>query len=171
MDIDNPITAGAAAGKLTPGQRECLRLVAQLQSSKQIARALGISRYSVDQRIGRACRVLGATTRTQAALMLANIEGAEPHRGAYAETGKGAEEAGRPMFAQFTGPRGAPEPLVSDRMLIAASGPGLPFPTKERPANNLSFFHRVGWAIVIAAGSIVVAGVLLASLAALKEFF
>lgn len=62
--------------RLTEAQRICLRHVHQHRTSKQIALLLGISKYTVDQRIERACRALGAEGRVQAALLLAEHEGA-----------------------------------------------------------------------------------------------
>jgi DNA-binding CsgD family transcriptional regulator len=44
---------------LTPRERECLRLVDQHLSSKQIARQLGMSKTSVDTYCDRARRKLG----------------------------------------------------------------------------------------------------------------
>ncbi len=43
-------------GLLTPRERECLRLVDQHLSSKQIARQLGMSKTSVDTYCARARR-------------------------------------------------------------------------------------------------------------------
>jgi len=60
--------------RLTEAQLVCLRLVHQHQTSKQIALLLGISRYTADQRIERACRTLGIEGRVQAALLLAEHE-------------------------------------------------------------------------------------------------
>jgi DNA-binding CsgD family transcriptional regulator len=56
--------------KLTDRQRECLHLVVERKSSKEIARILGISKSAVDQRIKSACLALGVSTRDQAAVWL-----------------------------------------------------------------------------------------------------
>lgn len=56
---------------LTDGQRECLRLVHQHKTSKEIAILLGISKYTVDQRIERACHKLRVDGRGRAAVLLA----------------------------------------------------------------------------------------------------
>jgi DNA-binding CsgD family transcriptional regulator len=56
--------------KLTDRQLECLRLVVERKSSKEIARILNISKSAVDQRIKSACLALGVSTRDQAALWL-----------------------------------------------------------------------------------------------------
>jgi DNA-binding CsgD family transcriptional regulator len=53
--------------KLTDKQREVLDLVVQHQSSKEIARRLGISPFTVDQRIASARKKLGAGSRAELA--------------------------------------------------------------------------------------------------------
>lgn len=53
--------------RLTPKQREVLDHVLQHQSSKEIAKALGISPYTVDQRITAARARLGVATRSEVA--------------------------------------------------------------------------------------------------------
>ena len=59
-----------ASARLTDRQLECLRLVVERKSSKEIARILNISKSAVDQRIKSACLALGVSTRDQAALWL-----------------------------------------------------------------------------------------------------
>ena len=54
--------------RLTAKQTACLDLVLRHQTSKQIAQTLGISPYTVDQRLDSARRILGATTRLDAAI-------------------------------------------------------------------------------------------------------
>lgn len=57
---------------LTEGQKECLRLVDRLLTSKEIARKLRISPFTVDQRLDAARRKLGAETRKEAARIFAS---------------------------------------------------------------------------------------------------
>src|ERR1044072_2426172 len=59
-----------AVDLLTPRERECLRLVDQHFSSKQIARELGMSKTSVDTYCDRARRKLGVPDRYEAARLL-----------------------------------------------------------------------------------------------------
>lgn len=66
---------GPEVGRLSDGQKECLRLVIAHKTSKEIARQLGISSHTVDQRLRYAIRTLGARTRMQAALRLYEAEG------------------------------------------------------------------------------------------------
>ena len=60
--------------RLTEPQKDCLRLVASLRSSKEIARILDISPHTVDQRLKRAQSILGASSRAEAARMFAKHE-------------------------------------------------------------------------------------------------
>lgn len=61
-------------GRLSEGQKDCLRLVLAHMTSKEIARCLGVSSHTVDQRLRYAIRTLGARTRMQAALKLSEAE-------------------------------------------------------------------------------------------------
>ena len=54
------------ANLLTPRQRQCLALARNGKTSMQISGVLGISRRTVDQYIGEACKRLGARNRAQA---------------------------------------------------------------------------------------------------------
>jgi DNA-binding CsgD family transcriptional regulator len=59
---------------LSEGQKDCLRLVSDHFTSKEIARRLGISHFTVDQRLNAARKKLNATNRTDAAKLFASIE-------------------------------------------------------------------------------------------------
>src|SRR5690349_23305444 len=61
--------------RLTPGQLDCLLLVDQLLSSKEIAAELKISPHTVDQRIRQALAILGVERRAQAARIVACYKG------------------------------------------------------------------------------------------------
>lgn len=63
---------------LTPKERQCLRLVLENRSSKQIARQLGISQTSVDTHVRRARAKLGLKDRYEAARRLATWETGGP---------------------------------------------------------------------------------------------
>jgi DNA-binding CsgD family transcriptional regulator len=47
--------------------KECLRLAGRHYSSKEMARILGISKHTVDQRLRHATQLMGATSRFEAA--------------------------------------------------------------------------------------------------------
>src|SRR5947208_17098343 len=61
--------------RLTPGQLDCLLLVDQHLSSKEIAAELHISPHTVDQRIRQALSILGVERRAQAARAVAHCKG------------------------------------------------------------------------------------------------
>jgi DNA-binding CsgD family transcriptional regulator len=60
--------------KLSSAQCDCLRLVAEHRSSKEIARLLLISPHTVDQRLKRATSILSVDSRFEAARMFASYE-------------------------------------------------------------------------------------------------
>lgn len=64
----------AALSQLTDGQRDCLRLVYNHMTSKDIARTLGVSPHTVDMRLRTAMKVLGVATRIDAARLLMQDE-------------------------------------------------------------------------------------------------
>lgn len=65
----------AALSRLTPGQIEVLERVAQFKSSKQIARELGISWHTVDQRLKRVQSILDVSSRFDAARLYSEYTG------------------------------------------------------------------------------------------------
>lgn len=67
MDVD-------AINRLSERQRDCLRLVAQLKKTEQIAAELGISPSTVNTHIERAITILGAKGRRDAALLVREVE-------------------------------------------------------------------------------------------------
>src|SRR5437868_7937677 len=64
--------------RLSTGQLDCLRLVDQHLSSKEIAAELHISPHTVDQRIRQALATLGVERRAQAARIVARYN--EPYQ-------------------------------------------------------------------------------------------
>ena len=70
----NVSTIKQSPPELTEGQKACLRLVAQHHTSKEIARFLGISPFTVDQRLDAARRKLNAASRKDAAKMFVALE-------------------------------------------------------------------------------------------------
>jgi DNA-binding CsgD family transcriptional regulator len=60
--------------KSTEGQKACLRLVVDHHTSKEIARIIGISPFTVDQRVDAARRKLNAASRKDAAKIFAAME-------------------------------------------------------------------------------------------------
>src|SRR5688500_10738321 len=74
---DNGTAMAERVARLSRGQLDCLLLVDQHLSSKEIAAELHISPHTVDQRIRGALQTLGVERRTQAARMVSR------HRGPY----------------------------------------------------------------------------------------
>lgn len=60
--------------ELTDGQKACLRLVDDNHTSKGIARILGITPFTVDQRLDATRLTLSATSRKDAAKIFAALE-------------------------------------------------------------------------------------------------
>jgi DNA-binding CsgD family transcriptional regulator len=63
---------------LTEAQRACLRGVLAHLTSREIAREIGISPHTVDGHLRAAIQRLGVSSRTEAALLLAAVEGTYP---------------------------------------------------------------------------------------------
>src|SRR3954470_1018150 len=72
---DRSAEIAARVARLSAGQIDCLRLVDQLLSSKEIATELKISPHTVDQRIRQALHTLGVERRAQAARLVAQFSG------------------------------------------------------------------------------------------------
>jgi DNA-binding CsgD family transcriptional regulator len=71
----------AAFEKLTPREREILRLIAAHLQSKEIARALGLSPKTVEMHVLSARRRLSGMSRRDAALAFVAWEGGDPGNG------------------------------------------------------------------------------------------
>ncbi len=75
MDGKQASDADADAwARLTDKQRDCLDLLLERKTSKQIARVLNISKPTVDQRITAARTILGAADRDEAALAYGRLK-------------------------------------------------------------------------------------------------
>lgn len=133
--------------KLTDAQRAYLRLVLAHQTSKEIAQQFGISAHTVDKRIKEAMRILGVSSRIEAARMLESV----PDE-VIAVTVRPVPDDAPAINAD---PR-------SNRRLP------LPFPTPAQPENNLSILQRAGWMIGLIIGLAVATGILLSGLTAIS---
>jgi len=171
--------------KLTEAQRICLRMVLMHLSSKDIARELGISPHTVDQRLRLAIQALGVANRFEAARILARYESQTPYQSAVYQT---SHVAPAPIHAtvgrsDIHGVRQGNEAYQSSAVReeqIAFRAPAfatgsafvnLPFPTPGRERNDLNIAQRLGWIVSIAIGSALAFGGLLAGLDALKQLF
>jgi DNA-binding CsgD family transcriptional regulator len=59
--------------RLTAKQRACLDLLLERKTSKEIARILDVSKYTVDQHLFKARRLLGTPNRAQTAMRYADL--------------------------------------------------------------------------------------------------
>jgi DNA-binding CsgD family transcriptional regulator len=158
------------AARLSEGQRQCLRLVRRHKTSKEIARELGISKATVDQRLRIAGEKLGVVTRTEAALLLEAVEGAIYDRVSYApvdiepdhlqrSTSPRLEDAGigaKTELAEAQAPYWGASP---------ANGLGtIPLPIRRGKQNTLTPAQRLLWIALIMLGLAMFGVVMLAAL-------
>lgn len=169
--VDDPVE------RLTEGQRECLRRVLRHMSSKEIARELGISSHTVDQRLRIAMHTLGTPSRVEAARMLAAHEQGNLYQSsvyqplyiapstlptAASRLGEGQREK------RGDDARAADEARLS-AMPSASSGLPLSLPIRGGRRNDLGPWQRLGWIVAIAIGTALAFGALLAGLQALAQ--
>ena len=103
-----------AVERLTPREHECLRLVAQHLSSKEIARQLGLSQHTVDGHLDEARRKLGAATRRDAVrILLEGASGAPPPNSGGQSPQDSAAPAGHPAAAAPPASGGQPPALAA----------------------------------------------------------
>lgn len=166
--------------RLTQGQRECLELVNQHLSSKEIALRLGISPHTVDQRVRQALQILDVEKRGEAARLVAAAGTGDPayqrlihqppyldpdpapghHHGAISHQIRHADRAGEP------GPVGIEtEQKPEDRRVSLP----LPIATRSHPTNEMSIGFRLLWIVTIAIGAAFSAGMYLAGLESLTR--
>lgn len=170
--------------ELTEGQQACLRMVLQHLTSKEIARALNISKDTVDQRLDRSRRLLGCATRFEAARRFAAFE-SQCHRVVYDTipiVPDGAGLASQPHGEGKRAERSVGEAAVQDReteyQVPARRRFRWPYARLKGQRNDLGMLERYGWIALIAMGIPVLLGSLFTGLwalgqvaLALKRFF
>lgn len=130
---------------LSAVQIETLRHVFEHKNSKQIARIMGVSPHTVDERIRRSLKKLNVSSRVEAAKMLA-AQGAFDHVTPYQSLTYQSLDLGE------AGPADDPGPGRSSlRRLFDI---GTPFPTASQPANRHGLMERIIWPILIALATI-----------------
>jgi len=172
---DDPMASRVA--RLSPGQLDCLRLVDQHLSSKEIAAELHISPHTVDQRIRQALQILGVERRTQAARIVAQYRGPyqrlihqSPYIPADEQTGQPEAAVSHQIrHADRAGEVGGAGFLTEQRP--ASFRPPLqpPFATRSNPRNEMSVGQRLFWIVTIAIGAAFSAGMYLAGLESLAR--
>ena len=175
--------AGAAdpmaerVARLSSGQLDCLLLVNQHLSSKEIAAELNISPHTVDQRVRQALQILGVERRAQAARIVAQYKAPYQrliHQSPYipADPQSGQPEAAvshQIRHADRAGGAGGAGFLTEQRP--ASIWPPLqpPFATRSNPRNEMSVGQRLFWIVTIAIGAAFSAGMYLAGLESLAR--
>ncbi|HEX8839854.1 MAG TPA: helix-turn-helix transcriptional regulator [Sphingomicrobium sp.] len=177
LNMENGDEMAERIARLSAGQLDCLRLVDQLLSSKEIAAELKISPHTVDQRIRQALGILGVERRTQAARIVAQYS--EPyqrliHQAPYIP---GEAETDHPeaavsiqiRHADRAGEIGEAGFLTEQRPASFRSPLQPPFATRSNPRNEMSVGQRLFWIVAIAIGAAFSAGMYLAGLESLAR--
>lgn len=146
--------------RLTEGQRECLRRVLRHQTSKDIARELGISPHTVDQRLRIAAKTLRVASRVEAARLLALHEQCGPDAyqpSVYQTSHIAAQPASAfvPDVAAGHLPGGqeniglARERQLAYQAFVPAPQEALPLPLplSRGSGNRLPAWQRIAWVI------------------------
>jgi DNA-binding CsgD family transcriptional regulator len=163
--------------RLSPGQLDCLLLVDQLLSSKEIAAELKISPHTVDQRIRQALAILGVERRAHAARVVARYKGPYQrliHQSPYivGDTQPGHPEgavSNQIRHADRAGEAGEAGFLTEQRPASFRPSLQLPFATRSNPRNEMSVGQRLFWIATIAIGAAFSAGMYLAGLESLAR--
>ena len=174
-DRTGAVTARVA--KLTRGQLDCLLLVDQHLSSKEIAAELNISPHTVDQRIRLALQALGVERRTHAARIVARHHAPYQrliHQSPYIEGPLAPEHSDGAVSHQIrhadrAGEAGGPDLNTEQRSEPFRSPLPLPFATRSHPRNEMSVGLRLLWIFLIATGAAFSAGMYLAGLESLAR--
>jgi len=167
----------ARVARLSAGQLDCLLLVNEHLSSKEIAAELDISPHTVDQRIRGALHILGVERRSQAARIVAQHSGPYQrliHQSPHIE---GSSASGHPEAAVRNQIRHADRAGEAEgagfrtEQRAVTFGPSLflPFATRSNPRNEMTVGQRLFWIVMIAIGAAFSAGMYLAGLESLSR--
>ena len=168
--------------KLNDGQRDCLRFVLAHLNSKEIARELGVSPHTVDQRLRTAMRILNAQSRFEAARKFAAADQQQayqpliyqPSTVELARENREQEPSSGRTRNKRTGKTddGANADSSSAIMALEQSEirhQPLPVPRFRGEKNSLATVERLAWILAIAIGSALSFGGLVAGLEALSR--
>ncbi|WP_339689331.1 helix-turn-helix transcriptional regulator [uncultured Parasphingorhabdus sp.] len=172
----------SAAEKLNDGQRDCLRLVLAHHNSKEIARELGVSPHTVDQRLRIAMRIMEVPSRFEAARKFAAFEADDQYQPLIyqmpeVERGRKNGKLVSPTERTASDRTGSEDDIsnVDGNIAIMAFGRSetrrrrIPVPRYRGERNNLGTVARLGWILAIAIGSALSFGGLIAGLEALSR--
>jgi DNA-binding CsgD family transcriptional regulator len=168
---------GARIARLNKGQLDCLRLVDQHLSSKEIAVELGISSHTVDQRIRQALQTLGVERRSQAARIVSQELGPYQrliHQSPHIEDEPNPSQSGDAVGIQIrhadrAGKAGGFGFITEQTPKSIWSSLPLPFATRSHPRNEMSVASRLLLIVLIAIGAAFSAGMYLAGLESLSR--
>ena len=174
---DEDDAAAARVARLSTGQLDCLRLVNEHLSSKEIAAELNISPHTVDQRIRGALQILGVERRTQAARIVARHCGPYQrliHQPPYVEPGPSTVQpmgtvSNQIRHADRAGGAGAAGFITEQRPTSFRPSLQMPFATRSNPRNEMSVGQRLLWIVLISTGAAFSAGMYLAGLESLAR--
>ena len=177
VDMKSSVPDPSPVSRLTPGQLDCLRLVDQHLSSKEIAIELGISSHTVDQRIRGALQILGVERRSQAARLVAQELGPYQrliHQSPHIEASPDPDQFDAAVGFQIrhadrAGKAGGSGFNTEQKPGFNWSSLPLPFATRSHPRNELSVSQRLLWIVLIAIGSMFATGMYLAGLESLSR--
>lgn len=168
--------------RLTDGQRDCLRLVLAHHNSKEIARELGVSPHTVDQRLRIAMRVLDVQSRFEAARKFAGLEVEAPYQPLIYQMSDVEPSRKSRKPDSSTGRSGSESPgstrdvsnMDGNVSVMALERPEirqlpLPVPRYRGENNSLGTVERLGWIMAIAIASALSFGGLIAGLEALSR--
>ena len=167
----------ARVQRLSVGQLDCLRLVNEHLSSKEIAATLAISPHTVDQRIRGALQILGVERRSQAARIVARYGGEyqrlihqSPHiEGQHHSDHPDAAISYQIRHADRAGEAEGAGFRTEQRAVTFAPSLQLPFATRRNPRNEMNVGQRLFWIAMIAIGAAFSAGMYLAGLESLAR--
>jgi len=179
LGVAIPMKSEDGLARLTPGQLECLALVYQHLSSKEIAVRLGISSHTVDQRLRQAIHILGVDRRAEAARIVASAGLLEPyqrliHQPPHIDPAANLGESGGAVSHQIrhadrAGGTGSFREMTEHSSGGFLSSLPLPIATRSRPRNEMSVSLRLMWIFAISLGSIFAVGMYLAGLESLAR--
>jgi DNA-binding CsgD family transcriptional regulator len=163
--------------RLSAGQLDCLLLVDQHLSSKEIAAELHISSHTVDQRIRQALAILGVERRSQAARIVGHYKDRyqrlihqSPHIPAGRQSAHPEAAASIQIrHADRAGEAGEAGFLTEQRPAWIWPPLQPPFATRSNPRNEMSVGQRLFWIAAIAIGTAFSAGMYLAGLESLAR--
>lgn len=156
---DNPFD------RLSPRQRQCLRLVYRLRSTKQISKETGLRIGTIDTYITGAIKILDATDRRHAAELL--------H--AYEQQMADSIVAVSPRKFELQSPGGdLPDAMVpaspsAARILVLPDL--LPVRDKGAFGNDITPVHRIVWLVLLIVALAIAFGMLLVGLEVLSRLF